>query len=157
MIALIALGSNLGTRERYLAEGLKSLRLLGPVLSSPLVMETLDESGQGPSYLNTVALLDSLIDDPPALLEELLRIELQQGRNRSEGRNTPRTLDLDFIASDCDPRDYIWDAPADLNILGPQLTLTLPHPRAQTRLFVMQPLAQLKAVDPRTKELKFLS
>ena len=57
MNAVIALGSNLGDRRANLAAGIAGLGELGQVRVSSLVMETKDEPGRGPDYLNTVALL----------------------------------------------------------------------------------------------------
>ena len=97
---------------------------------SPLWTETPDESGGGPDYLNTVALLDTP-PDPRALLEALLRAELRLGRDRTRGRNAPRTLDLDLMAVEGVQGPWTWPAPADLAALGAELTLVLPHPRAR--------------------------
>lgn len=143
--AVIALGSNLGDREAHLAAGLEGLRSLGRVIPSPQVMETADESGQGPAYLNTVALLMRPGADPRRLLEELLRLELQNGRNRAEGRNAPRTLDLDLITVGAKQGRWTWATPADLApCLGLELSLELPHPRAFTRAFVLEPWRALE-------------
>lgn len=139
MKAVVALGSNLGDRRAYLAAGLAALRNLGAVVPSPLVMETPDESGRGPAYLNTVALLVTEEADPCRLLEALLRLELAQGRDRTAGRNAPRTLDLDLITTDGPPGRWTWPAPEDLRLLGPDLSLELPHPRAFSRPFVLEP------------------
>lgn len=143
--AVIALGSNLGDREAHLAAGLEGLRTLGRVIPSPKVMETPDESGQGPAYLNTVALLLRPSADPRRLLEDLLRLELQNGRNRAEGRNAPRTLDLDLITVGGKQGRWTWATPGDLAPhLGPDLSLELPHPRAFTRPFVLEPWRALE-------------
>ncbi len=81
----------------------------------------------GPEYRNGVALVEA--NGPPeAVLASLLRLEADLGRERAE-RNAPRTLDLDLIAHGREVRD----APG----------LTLPHPRAHQRLFVMGPLAEI--------------
>lgn len=145
MIAIIALGSNLGDRQAHLAAGLAGLRELGTVTPSPLVLETPDESGTGPAYLNTVARLEAPGRDFRRLLEALLRLELRLGRERAEGRNAPRTLDLDLVTVDGRSGTWTWAAPADLSEhLGPTLDLTLPHPRALHRAFVMEPW---KALD----------
>ncbi len=146
MKAVVALGSNLGDRRAHLAAGLAALRTLGAVVPSPLVMETPDESGRGPAYLNTVAILVTEEADPRRLLEALLRLELAQGRDRTAGRNAPRTLDLDLITTDGPPGAWTWPAPADLRALGPDLTLELPHPRAFSRPFVLEPWRALS--DP---------
>ncbi|HJU82809.1 MAG TPA: 2-amino-4-hydroxy-6-hydroxymethyldihydropteridine diphosphokinase [Holophagaceae bacterium] len=147
MKAIIALGSNLGDRRAHLAAGLEALKALGAVLPSPKVMETPDESGRGPAYLNTVALLTTGEDDPRRLLEALLRIELGLGRDRSAGRNAPRTLDLDLITTDGEKGAWTWSTPTDLApTLGPDLHLELPHPRAFSRPFVLEPWRALS--DP---------
>ncbi|MBS1766891.1 MAG: 2-amino-4-hydroxy-6-hydroxymethyldihydropteridine diphosphokinase [Acidobacteria bacterium] len=140
MIAIIALGSNLGDRGAHLEAGLAALASLGTVAPSPLRMETPDESGRGPAYLNTVARLVADESDPRRLLEALLRLERAQGRDRRSGRNAPRTLDLDLITTDGEKGRWTWDTPADLcDALGATLELELPHPRAFTRPFVLEP------------------
>lgn len=145
MQALIALGSNLGDREGHIRRGLSGLSELGEVRPSPLVMETPDESGRGPAYLNTVALLEWPGEDPRLLLEALLRLELRLGRERAEGRNAPRTLDLDLIHAEGLQGRWTWPAPPDIAPhLGPDLHLELPHPRAASRAFVMEPWAALE-------------
>jgi len=143
MRALVALGSNLGDRRASLEAGLEALARLGAVTPSPLWPETPDESGRGPDYLNNVALLETPGSDPAALLEALLRAELRLGRDRAQGRNAPRTLDLDLIAVEGVEGRWRWPAPADLAELGPELTLELPHPRARLRPFVMDPVRAL--------------
>ena len=139
MQSVIALGSNLGDRRANLAAGIEGLGELGGVRVSNLVMETPDESGQGPDYLNTVALLTTDIKDPRRLLEALLRIELRCGRDRGQGRNAPRTLDLDLITVNGQTGTWTWETPEDLRMLGLELRLELPHPRAFTRPFVLEP------------------
>lgn len=149
MIAIIALGSNLGDRRAHLDAGLAALRSLGAVQASPLVMETADESGRGPAYLNTVARLLTELDDPRRLLEALLRLERAQGRDRAAGRNAPRTLDLDLITTDGGKGRWAWGTPEDLrDALGPTLELELPHPRAFTRPFVLEPWRALDDPGP---------
>ncbi len=148
MKAVIALGSNLGDRRAHLEAGLAALRTLGTVLASPLVMESPDESGRGPAYLNTVAILVAEEPDPRRLLEALLRLELAAGRDRQAGRNAPRTLDLDLITTDGPPGSWTWPTPEDLRLLGAELSLELPHPRAFNRPFVLEPWRALS--DPGT-------
>jgi 2-amino-4-hydroxy-6-hydroxymethyldihydropteridine diphosphokinase len=80
-----------------------------------------------PEYRNGVALVEAK-GGPAALLEALFYIEAAFRRDRG-ARNAPRTLDLDLIAYG----RQVIDAPE----------LTLPHPRAHQRLFVMGPLAQI--------------
>lgn len=143
MRALIALGSNLGDRLIHLDAGLAAMRVIGEVTPSPLVMETPDESGLGPAYLNTAAMLDCAGADPKRLLEALFRIELAQGRDRCAGRNAPRTLDLDIIAVEGVRGTWHWPRPEGLAVPWDTLELILPHPRAQQREFVMAPIRAL--------------
>lgn len=147
MKAIVALGSNLGDRERHLLSGLAGLSGLGRALPAPLTLASADESGRGPDYLNTVALLETRLHDPRQLLEALLRIELRHGRDRSGGRNAPRTLDLDLIVVEGRRGHWAWPAPPDLRATAAELHLSLPHPRALQRPFVVEPLwALIKAL-----------
>ena len=146
MRALVALGSNLGDRRASLEAGIAFLAELGQVKASPLWTETPDESGKGPDYLNTVALLETPLEDPRALLEVLLRGELRLGRDRSRGRNAPRTLDLDLIQVEGLEGRWTWKAPEDLEVVGRELDLELPHPRALSRSFVVDPARALGVV-----------
>jgi 2-amino-4-hydroxy-6-hydroxymethyldihydropteridine diphosphokinase len=81
----------------------------------------------GPEYRNGVALVEA-DGEPEAMLQALLSLERAFGRDRSLP-NAPRTLDLDLIAHG----RVILDSPG----------LSLPHPRAHERLFVMGPLAEI--------------
>lgn len=80
-----------------------------------------------PPFVNGVALVETRLAAPD-VLAALHAVEREFGRERSR-RNAPRTLDLDLVAH----------GRAVLN--GPDLTL--PHPRAAERLFVMGPLAEI--------------
>jgi 2-amino-4-hydroxy-6-hydroxymethyldihydropteridine diphosphokinase len=82
-----------------------------------------------PDYLNGVALVETSLS-PQAVMATLLTLEAQFGRKRDRP-NAPRTLDLDLIAFG----RLVLDEPG----------LTLPHPRAHERLFVMGPLAEIAA------------
>lgn len=143
MIVYIALGSNLGDRSNNISFGISELGGLGKLTHSPLMIETDDEYGIGPPYLNTVIKLDAQIADPRILLEQCLRIELACGRDRALPPNSPRTLDLDLIKAEGWDGTWEWNTPNDLLQLGTTLTLILPHPRAESREFVMKPLMAL--------------
>ena len=103
----IALGSNLGDREATLARALAALDALPEssllAVSSwhgtvALTLDGLDPAK--PAYLNGVALLATRLD-AYTLLDELLRIEVENGRDRTDPRAErwgDRTLDLDLIA-----------------------------------------------------------
>ncbi|HLL07348.1 MAG TPA: 2-amino-4-hydroxy-6-hydroxymethyldihydropteridine diphosphokinase [Nocardioidaceae bacterium] len=131
--AVVALGSNLGDRQAALQGALDRLadtpgvRL---VAASP-VYESAPVGGPvgAGDYLNAVVVIDTTLR-PTQLLEQLHAIESCFGRVRRT-RNDPRTLDLDLV------------------VLGSHLQrsaeLTLPHPRAGERPFVLRPWLD---VDP---------
>ena len=130
---VVALGGNLSgdfaSREALLEAALARFPQAGlPVLArSRWWSSAAWPDPDGPEYRNGVALVETN-GDPRAVLEALFAIETAFGRVRSL-RNAPRTLDLDLIAYG----RQVADAPA----------LTLPHPRAHERLFVMGPLAEI--------------
>jgi 2-amino-4-hydroxy-6-hydroxymethyldihydropteridine diphosphokinase len=80
-----------------------------------------------PDYLNGVAFVETSLS-PREVMDALLRVEAAFGRRRG-APNAPRTLDLDLIAHG----RAVIDEPG----------LTLPHPRAHERRFVMGPLAEI--------------
>lgn len=124
--AVIALGANLGEAERALVEAVRSISELPntQVLTSSRIFRTAPIGGpEQPDYLNAVAILSTELT-PMELLDVLHAIENAHGRERSV-RWGPRTLDLDIIAFD----DMRSDDPH----------LTLPHPRAHERAFVLMP------------------
>lgn len=134
--AVVALGANLGARADTLAaavDELRTLPLTGEVrVSAPLetVAVTLTgEDADAPRYLNAVALVQTRLA-PTELLAALHRIEARHGRVRRE-RWGDRTLDLDLIA--------YGDETIDRD------DLTVPHPRAHEREFVLAPWLE---VDP---------
>ncbi|MET4780359.1 2-amino-4-hydroxy-6-hydroxymethyldihydropteridine diphosphokinase [Glaciihabitans sp. UYNi722] len=134
--AVIALGSNLGDREANLRgaiaaldaiEGVTVTAASGIVESNAVKPEGSDAAA--PDYLNAVALVQSELP-PQYLLDELNRIEAAFGRVREEPWGD-RTLDLDIVAFG--------------SLASDSARLTLPHPRAWERPFVIVPWLQ---VDP---------
>ena len=126
--AYVSLGSNLGDSLQTLRQAAAALAGLGAVVAASPVYET-DPVGfkEQPAFLNAVVELDTTLEPLP-LLDALLAIEADSGRERGI-RFGPRTLDLDLIWYD-----------------GRRLEndrLTLPHPRAHEREFVLRPLADL--------------
>jgi 2-amino-4-hydroxy-6-hydroxymethyldihydropteridine diphosphokinase len=122
----IALGSNLGSRLENLQGGLDVLfdaPGLALVAVSP-VYETAPVGGpQQPDYLNAVLIATTTLP-AHAVLERCHGVEAVFGRVREETWG-PRTLDLDIIVYG----DVVSDDPE----------LTLPHPRAHERAFVLAP------------------
>jgi len=129
---VIAMGSNLGDRLDYLQSGLDGLfdtPRISFLASSP-VFQTAPVGGpEQPDYLNAVAIGETSLP-PRAVLERCLGVEDAFGRVRTELWG-PRTLDLDLIVYG----DEVSDSPH----------LTLPHPRAHERAFVLAPWL---ATDP---------
>lgn len=135
--AVIALGTNQGNREQTLDDALSDLRATEGIIivSQSSVIDTvaLTESGyddSAPAYLNQVVIIHTAW---PAehLLARLHEIEQRHGRARDGVQYAPRTLDLDIID---------WGG-VTLDIPG----LTLPHPRAHERTFVLAPWNE---IDP---------
>jgi len=80
-----------------------------------------------PAYLNAVAIVETTLS-PREVLAAIHALEAEFGRKRGLA-NAPRTLDIDLVAYG----GRVIDAPG----------LTLPHPRAAERRFVMGPLAEI--------------
>ena len=138
-VAYIGMGSNqasqAGSPEATLAAAAERLESLGRIAarSSLYSTEPVGFADQ-PRFLNAVIALETDLD-PHALLQELLRIELEFGRDRSAGvRNRPRTLDLDILIY------------GDQRISEPGLEI--PHPRMEERDFVLIPLLELASSVP---------
>ena len=127
MRAFLALGSNLGDRERHLRTAIAAIPDL--VAVSPLYeTDPVGDADQGP-YLNAVVELDT---DRSAreLLELCQALERDAGRVRDPDRRFgPRTLDADVL--------LVGDARVD------EPDLQVPHPRMWERGFVLVPLADL--------------
>lgn len=124
----IALGSNLGQRERYLRDALRSLAQHNLILGlSPIYQTEPQEGPEQGEYLNQVVMLETEWA-PFELLKFCQSVELSAGRVR-EVRFGPRTLDVDILLYD----DHHY---ATRN-------LTLPHPRMTRRRFVLEPLKDI--------------
>jgi 2-amino-4-hydroxy-6-hydroxymethyldihydropteridine diphosphokinase len=83
-----------------------------------------------PRFLNAVVGLEPLAgESAETLLSKLQALEVEFGRKPKTMLNEPRPLDLDLIAYGSEKRDR----PA----------LTLPHPRAHLRRFVLEPLSEI--------------
>jgi 2-amino-4-hydroxy-6-hydroxymethyldihydropteridine diphosphokinase len=132
-LAFIALGSNLGDSRQTILKGMERLQEFSdrPVLKSSL-WETapVDCPPGSPVFVNAVAGLQPRgRETPESLLAKLRKIEREFGRQPKKTLNEPRPLDLDLIAFGNQTRD--------------SQRLTLPHPRAHLRRFVLQPLDEL--------------
>jgi len=128
--AFVALGSNLGDRVAYLAQGRTALSALPDteLVAASAVEETppLGDAPQ-PPYLNQMVLLRTALG-ARALLDACLAIERAAGRVRGE-RWGPRTLDLDLVRFGEQQRD--------------EPGLRIPHPEIPHRDFWQRELAEL--------------
>lgn len=129
---VVAMGSNLGDAEGTLGRAVEEVATLEGVrlraLSSLYRTEPVGGPKQ-PRYANAV-LLATTSRSPRGLLAALHDIEHRYGRVRAE-RWGPRTLDLDLVQYG-DPR-------AGRDVRSDDPALTLPHPRAHQRAFVLLP------------------
>ena len=130
-VAYIALGSNLGQREVFLAQarraiaGLAKTRVIGQTDAEETA--PIGPIAQGP-FLNQMVAIETELS-PQDLLAALKRIEEDAGRVRTT-RWGPRTLDLDIVLFE---KQSVHDA-----------GLTVPHPELANREFWLRELATLR-------------
>ena len=130
-----SLGSNLYNRKQLLMQA-KNLLLSAPrttfIVQSPIYETTpvdVKPEYQDMAYLNSIVVVES---DLPldSWLPYIGKIEDSLGRERSEDRNAPRTIDIDIIYAG----NQIIDSGG----------LEVPHPRWAERRFVVQPLCDVR-------------
>ena len=130
MKAVVALGANIGDPKAQMDLAVAMLREATEVISVSEYFSTKTVSDiEQPDYLNAVCIVESEL---PAidLLSLLHGIEKALGRQRLE-KWGPRTIDLDLIQYG--------------SLLSSADELTLPHPRAHERRFVLEPWI---SIDP---------
>ncbi|HZF01635.1 MAG TPA: 2-amino-4-hydroxy-6-hydroxymethyldihydropteridine diphosphokinase [Methylomirabilota bacterium] len=132
-LVIIALGSNLGDSQKIILDAMARLQQFSaePILKSSL-WETspVNCPADSPKFVNAVIALVPLEDEmPESLLVKLCELENEFGRTPKKILNEPRPLDLDLIAFGNEIRN------------SPELIL--PHPRAHSRKFVLQPLSEI--------------
>ena len=129
-VAFVGIGANLGDpRRQVLAafgalDALDGTRVTG---RSSLYRSAPVGVGEQADFINAVARIDTSLE-PHALLEALLAIEREQGRERPRA-GAPRTLDLDLLLFGGE------------RVATP--ALTVPHPRMHQRAFELRPLASI--------------
>src|SRR6185437_8739404 len=128
-IAYLSLGSNVGDRERNLAQGVIALGKKGIRISrqSPLYLTEPVEAPPQDWFLNSVVEGETSLT-PEELIHTALDVERAFGRHRDIPRG-PRTLDIDILFY------------GSRVIATPELDI--PHPRIPFRRFVLAPLAQI--------------
>ena len=132
-MAFIAIGSNLGDSRKVCLEAMARLQKLSdePMLKSSLWQTSPVHCPPGsPNFVNAVVgLVPENGETPESLLKKLRDLEMELGRVPKKVMNEPRPLDLDLIAFGSEMRNTP--------------VLTLPHPRAHLRKFVLQPLNEI--------------
>jgi 2-amino-4-hydroxy-6-hydroxymethyldihydropteridine diphosphokinase len=142
-LATIALGANLpssaGPPEATLAAAAERLAALGRITARSSLYSTVPVGFRDqPRFVNAVVALETQFS-PRALLDNLLAIELDFGRDRAASSpNGPRTLDLDILLYG--------------DLVLSQSGLEIPHPRFAGRAFVLVPLHEIAPDlrDPRS-------
>lgn len=139
LIAWIGLGSNLGDRDRNLAEGVRRLHTVlesiavGPIVDSVAVDREGRPDPDSPGYRNT-AVRGLYHGSPRRLLAALLDIETSMGRDPAEkSLYRPRVIDLDIL--------LLESGGKLVRIAEPDLVI--PHPRLLDRPFCLEPLKAL--------------
>jgi 2-amino-4-hydroxy-6-hydroxymethyldihydropteridine diphosphokinase len=125
---VLSVGSNVGDRQAYLQSTADALRRWLVGISPVYETQPFGTEPQDP-YLNAVVIAEAELD-PHAWLDQARAIEAAAGRERPR-RWAPRTLDVDLVVV------------GDTVSADPELTL--PHPRAHERAFVLVPWLD---VDP---------
>lgn len=126
----LSIGANLGDRLDALQSAVDTLAEVGEIVAVSDVYATDPVGGpEQPEYYNAVVVLQTAAE-PLAVLACAHRAEQRRDRTR-EVRWGPRTLDVDVLAYG--------------QMVSDDEVLTLPHPRAVERAFVMVPWSQ---VDP---------
>lgn len=130
MKVVIALGANLGDPSKQISLAIDSLRDIMTITALSALYETepFDVPDEQPMYINAVALGDSALE-PIDLMNQLLAIENVLGRQRAFAK-AARTIDLDLI----DYGGFVMESDE----------LTLPHPRAHLRRFVLEPWFEIE-------------
>jgi len=127
-IVFLALGSNLGDREKNLEAAISALKAQGELLAKSRIYETepVGYAGQ-PAFLNQVCKL-AMKYSPTELLEVTQRIERELGR-KPTFPSGPRIIDIDVL------------------FYGERIihatNLDIPHPKIPERRFVLIPMCDI--------------
>jgi 2-amino-4-hydroxy-6-hydroxymethyldihydropteridine diphosphokinase len=131
LIGYLGLGSNVGDRHAHLRAALELLAQHGvtvEAVSSAYETEPVGEILDQPDFLNAAIRIETELE-PEALLDVCKAIEVEQGRMRAGPRHGPRPLDVALLLL------------CDIELESERLTL--PHPEATSRRFVLVPLLEL--------------
>ena len=127
----LGLGSNVGDPAAHLRAAIELLEAEGievEAVSSTYVTEPVGDILDQPDFLNAAVRIRTELE-PEDLLDACKRVEAERGRCFDAPRHSPRPLDVDLLLL------------GDLELTTDRLTL--PHPEATTRRFVLVPLLEL--------------
>ncbi|GHJ11519.1 2-amino-4-hydroxy-6-hydroxymethyldihydropteridine diphosphokinase [Micromonospora humidisoli] len=128
--AVLSIGSNLGDRIDHLRAAVAGLGDAVLVVSGVYETPPWGDADQ-PAYLNAAVMVADPAATPDDWLARAHAAETAAGRVRDPARRYgPRTLDVDVVA--------VWDD-GGRPVLSDDPALTLPHPRAHQRAFVLRP------------------
>ena len=133
MKAVLSLGSNLGNSAEILSSAAEALNEVSEVIALSSFYQTRPVGGPPqPDFINAIVIIETNLE-PEELLLVAQAIEGAHGRERNENtvKWAPRFLDIDLIKCD------------EMLINSPDLTI--PHPRAHEREFVLRPWNE---IDP---------
>lgn len=134
--AVLSLGSNLGDRYQALRAAVAGLKDEVLVVSGVYETAPWPPGSHAPAYLNAVVLVATAGADPYHWLTTARMLERAAGRVRDPAeRYAPRTLDVDVI--------MVWDDAGE-PVIRDDPELTLPHPRAHLRAFVLRPWVDIQ-------------
>lgn len=128
-IAYLGLGSNLGERERHLAEAIERIEAKGIAVRKRSSLYETEPWGvpDQPLFLNMALEIETELE-PRALLSVLKAVEKELGREETYPWG-PRVIDLDILLYN--------------NMIVTEDALSIPHPLLQEREFVLRPLQEI--------------
>lgn len=127
--AYLLIGGNVGNRAANLQTALRRIaETCGTINSTSSLYETAAWGNTDqPSFYNQAVVVTTPLS-PEGLMDQLLDIELEMGRIRTQ-KYGPRTIDLDILMID----DLVLNTEK----------LTIPHPQMQNRRFALLPLIEV--------------
>jgi 2-amino-4-hydroxy-6-hydroxymethyldihydropteridine diphosphokinase len=130
MKVVLALGANLGDPRKQISLAIDAIRDLVKVEKVSSLYETapFKVNDAQPNYINAVLIGETELQ-PKELIKELLAIEAKLGRQRTLPK-AARTIDIDIV----DYEGFFLESDE----------LTLPHPRAHERRFVLEPWVEIE-------------
>lgn len=132
---LIALGANLGDREYYIEQAIEAIRTsCGPIRALSQLHETPALGAAEGLFLNAILVVQSS-EEPEQILKMLMKIEADLGRVRTV-RWGNRTIDCDII---------LWRRADGSFPVFQSPQLSIPHPEAHKRSFVLDPAVEIAA------------